>query len=137
MYKVKFDPAGQPLTINITYFGVCTVSYVYTLWEKKSNAKVDEKSGNNQNDEDDNFNLPSPIVHNDGRIIEIFSTMKNPDSQDTEEIVAIQVFQGNIVLACEGKPLERLRGKEYTVTEQETILANKTTLSDPFIMLVV
>lgn len=133
MHKVKIDPNGDPLKIQITYFGGCTASYVYTLWEKDSNAKVEEKSGNNQNTQDDNYMLP--LSNNKNRIIEIFSTIKNPDARDVQELVAIEVFQGDDLLHCVGKPFAKHKGQDYTIIEEEDVAAKKTALNDIFIKL--
>src|SRR3954451_973928 len=99
MYHIKFDPQGEDLKIDIQYFGKLTASYVYTLWEKNSNAKVSEHSGNNQNSQDDFYFLPSPVNENENRIIEVFSTLNNPpNDSDIREIVAIKILQGNTTL---------------------------------------
>jgi len=138
MTHVKFNPSGSPLKIEITYLGNMTASYVYTLWENNSNAKADEKSGNNLNDIDDKYELPTPVKLNEGRIIELFTTLKNADSAVGKEIVAVKIFQGNNLLFTQENPGGSKAGnKKFTVTEEETVPAGKTILNDLFINLIV
>lgn len=139
MIHVKFDPQGGDISIEILYFGNLTASYVYSLWEKNSNTKKDEKTGNNQNSDDDKYDLPSPASDNEGRIVEVFSTLNNPSGGGTEkEIVAIRLWQGRRILLSEENPDGfKVGGKTFTLTEQKIIDAGKTELSDPFIKLIV
>ena len=138
MYHVKFDPNGQLIKVQIDYLGTLTASYVYTLWEKNSNAKADEKRGNNQNSQDDKYELPSPVQQNAERIIEVFSTLTNPDVTDSREIVAIKILQGNTTLFSEEDPAGvQIAGENFSVVEEKIVQAGTTELSDPFIKLIV
>ena len=138
MYHVKFDPNGQLIKVQIDYLGTLTASYVYTLWEKNSNAKADEKSGNNQNSQDDKYELPSPVQQNVERIIEVFSTLTNPDVTDSREIVPIKILQGNTTLFSEEDPTGvQIAGENFSVVEEKIVQAGTTELSDPFIKLIV
>lgn len=138
MYHLKFDPNGGPLIVQIDYYGSLTASYVYTLWAKNSNAKVDEQYGNNQNSQDDRFILPSPVSQNSGRIVEIFSTINNPDNSNARELVAIKILQdGNTLFTQENPGGSAVHGQVYTVVDEKIIPGETTTLSDPFINLIV
>lgn len=136
MQHVKFDPNGQPLKVQIDYFGPLTASYVYTLWEKNSNAKADERSGNNQNSQDDLYDLLSPVNENDGRIVEVFSTLANPTETQQNEIVAIKILQGDAVLHSDENPGGfSAGGASYTFGQQCPVPPGQVTLSDPFLKL--
>lgn len=122
MQRIKFDPNGSPLRVEIDYLGAITASYIYVLWGATSNAKVDERSGNNQNPQDDRYELPQPVDSNLLRKIELFSVLKNGDSVALKAVVVIKVFQGN--------------KKIGEVKEDETIEAKKTVINDIFIQLI-
>ncbi|HYF30509.1 MAG TPA: hypothetical protein VD993_05285 [Chitinophagaceae bacterium] len=122
MHPVTFKPNGDPLKINIQYLGAFTASYIYTLWEANSNAQVSQLSGNNLNSQDDVYPLPCPVAANTGRIIEVFSTLKNSTGASMIGIVEVTVSQGSTVLA--------------TISEQETLGAGATVINDMFINLI-
>ena len=46
MEKIKFDPNGSVLKVQIEYLGAITASYVYNLWSANSNGVIIEKQGN-------------------------------------------------------------------------------------------
>ena len=138
MYHIRFNATGQVIKVQIDYFGGLTASYVYTLWEKNSNAKADEKSGNNQNSQDDKYELPTPVQQNEGRIIEVFSILNNPDTTDSRETVAIKVMQGATTLFTEENPAGfEIAGEIFSVIDEKIVQAGTTELSDPFIKLIV
>lgn len=122
MQNVQFDPLGGTLNIQIIYKGNMTVSYNYTLWGSNSNGIVSEHAGNNQNDQDDSYDLPNPVQSNEGRIIDIFSTIRNSDTESQKEIVNIKIFQGTKKIA--------------DFSEEEIVEANKTIINEIFIKLI-
>lgn len=95
MYKIYFDPKGSTLKVDINYLGTAIASYVYQLWETKSNAVVFRQSGNNANSQDDNYDLPTPVSSNEGRLIDILSTLRALVGEEQVQIVNIKVFQGS------------------------------------------
>jgi hypothetical protein len=121
MYQVKIDPNGGPLQLDIQYLGAFTASYVYTLWESNSNAQVSALAGNNMNSQDDIYPMPSPVSANVGRLIDIFSTMKNSSDTDMTGIVQVKVTQGGQVLD--------------TIAEREDLPSGKTVPNQLFINL--
>jgi|SRR5688572_22038600 hypothetical protein len=121
MYQVKIDPNGSPLQLDIQYLGAFTASYVYTLWEANSNAQVSALAGNNMNSQDDIYPMPSPVSANVGRLIDIFSTMKNSSDTDMTGIVQVKVTQGGQVLD--------------TIAEREDLPSGKTVPNQLFINL--
>lgn len=104
MYQVKIDPNGATLQLEIQYLGAFTASYVYTLWEANSNAQVSVLSGNNMNSQDDIYPLPSPVSANVGRLIDIFSTLKNATDSDMNGVVRITILQGSVELDSFDEP---------------------------------
>ncbi len=136
MIKVRFNPNGPPLKASIDFYGRLTASYVYTLWERNSNSKVDERSGNNQNSQDDKYPLPTPVNDNVGRIIEFFSTLNNSSENDEKEIVAIKITQGDILIFAEEHPEGfRVSDEIYTLAKEITVAGGSTQLHNPFITL--
>lgn len=99
MYTVKFKKNGSPISIDIQYKGAVTCSYVYALWENDSNAIVQTQQGNNLNPQDDSYELPTPTSLNEGRFIQVFSTIKNGATSSLKAIVNIRIFQGNKKIA--------------------------------------
>jgi hypothetical protein len=126
MKDVFFDPAGAALSINIKYLSKTAenlfATYTYTLWAANSNAIVDKRSGNNFNDEDDVYWLPTPASSNSGRIIDVFSTLKNVGAEKIEVKVRVEVCQGGATIGSD--------------TDEETIEAKSTSFSELFIHLV-
>ena len=135
MYNLTISP-HTPVTIEIRYFGLLSASYVYSLWEMNSNLKVDTKHGNNLNSADDIFQLPVPNSNNVGRLVELFSTLNNPEPDARPEIVAINIIQDNTVLFTDEKPDGfKFDGDTFTIAESKSVAANSTALNDIFILL--
>jgi len=136
MYNLKISTETAPLTIEIHYFGLLTASYVYSLWEKDSNLKVDSKQGNNLNGDDDIYQLPVPNTRNLGRLIEVFSTLNNPEAESKPETVALKIIQNGDLLFTDEKPSGVDVGhKTFSVAESLSIAAGSTVLNDIFILL--
>ena len=118
MYQVTINPLGGTLQIDIQYLGAFTASYVYTLWEANSNAQVSQQAGNNLNAQDDVYPLPNPVSANAGRIIEVFSTLKNSTDSDMIGIVQVKITQGGALLTTifrTGKPARRQNGTQSII----------------------
>lgn len=125
MEQVKFDAKGPALSVNMKYESNhgenLFVTYTYTLWEAQSSAIVDERSGNNFNNDDDNYRLTTPSAKNIGRVIDVLSMLKNAGTEDLEARVKVEICQG-------GKPLE-------TITETKTVAGDSTVINQIFIKL--
>lgn len=125
MHQVNFTSTGPALSVNIRYGSNHAenlfVTYTYTLWEAQSSAIADEHSGNNFNNDDDNYRLPTPAAKNNGRVIDVLSMLKNAGDEDLDVRIKIEICQG-------GDPLE-------TITETETVAGNSTVISQVFIKL--
>ena len=85
------------------------------------NVRYCALSGNNMNSQDDIYPLPSPVSANVGRLIDIFSTMKNSSDTDMTGIVQVKVTQGGQVLD--------------TIAEREDMPSGKTVPNQLFINL--
>lgn len=123
MEKIKINPNGTVLKLQIEYLGAVTASYVYNLWSATSNAVIIEKQGNNQNSEDDVYFLPQPTNQNINRFIQVLSSLKNGDTTKLKATIRIKVFQGN--------------KKIGEVSETEIIEAQKSVINNIFIKLIV
>lgn len=125
MQQVNFDSAGPALSVNMRYESNHAenlfVTYTYTLWEAQSSAIVDERSGNNFNNDDDNYRLTTPAAKNDGRVIDVLSILKNAGDEDLDARIKIEICQG-------GNSLQ-------TITEPQTVAANSTVTSQLFVKL--
>jgi Tfp pilus assembly major pilin PilA len=98
MKQVIFAIGGPAISVNIRYTSTAgqniNAVYTYRLWSGTSNAIITKQHGNNLNDQDDIYWLPTPSASNDGRLIEIFSTLKNNDSNTTTLKIEVEVCQG-------------------------------------------
>lgn len=125
MKPIPFDGAGAPLSVNITFQSQTAedlyATYTYTLWATGSNTVVDQKSGNNFNDEDDNYWLPTPASGNNNRIIDVFSTLKNAGESDIQVNITVELHQGTAILGSD--------------TDTKTVAASSTAFSQIFIKL--
>lgn len=92
--KVKIDPNGERLKINISYEGLIVASYVYQLWEAQSNDVITTEKGNNQNPDDDSYLLPMPVSSNVGRIVDVRSRFVGLDPDVSKKYkIKVEVFQ--------------------------------------------
>ena len=89
--KIPFNHEGGVLKVKIEFHGLIAASYTYQLWDKNSNHIVFEKKGNNQNPEDDIYELPSPARNNEGRLIDIHSTLVGLYDNDNEGKYKIEI----------------------------------------------
>ncbi len=125
MQQISFNGSGPALSIGIKYSSTSgqniNAVYTYRLWAATSNAVISEHQGNNMNDEDDVYWLPTPSIGNDGRIIELFSTLKNNDSNPTPLRIEVEVCQGGATIA--------------TVTDQMELPGEAVQFSQFFIQL--
>ena len=100
--KITFDKTGGAVKVDIQYNGLVAASYTYTLWEANSNVVVDQKPGNNQNTQDDNYTLPDPALSNIGRMIDIHSTIQGLYNQENEGAYTVI-----ITVTQDGKELDK------------------------------
>jgi hypothetical protein len=128
MKEVPFDPNGPDLFINILYQisansqpNLAAV-YTYQLWENNSSAILDMQKGNNMNDDDDKYGLPTPVHKNHRRIIDILSTLSNFGSDNLNMRILIEVFQ-------DGQLIDQL-------IVPYTLPGNTTTADNSFIRLI-
>lgn len=98
MQQVHFNPQGAPLSVNIKYESNhgqnLFTTYTYTLWSATDNGIINKHTGNNFNDEDDTYGLPTPVQNNNNRIVDVFSTLKNVGEEDINVRVIVEVLQG-------------------------------------------
>ena len=96
MKDVAFQANGDRLSINIVFGYAQIASYRLRIWESESNTVVLDKSGNNQNPDDDCYNLPLPTRNNDGRLIQCETSILSPDPKPDERYSVTLIFtQGN------------------------------------------
>jgi hypothetical protein len=99
MKEVFFNPNFTNLLVKIDYQLSPGASpdlgavYTYKLWEANSGALADLQTGNNLNDDDDLYALPTPLSKNNERIVDVLSTLSNFGSTTIDMRVRIQFFQ--------------------------------------------
>ncbi|RYE52155.1 MAG: hypothetical protein EOP48_17065 [Sphingobacteriales bacterium] len=136
MYNLKISEEGPPVIIQIYYFGLLTASYVYSLWKKDSNVKIETSQGNNLNSDDDAYQLSGTSQENLGRLIEVFSTLSNPDAETRPEIVALKIFQNQKLLFADELPEgSKVHNDIFSIAETFSVAANSTIANDIFILL--
>ena len=94
MKDITFNTNGGRLSVNVTIGNAQAGSYVLKLWESQSNTIVMERSGNNLNPNDDEYELPLPTACNDGRIVECQFAVANPAPKPGDTyVVTLEYFQ--------------------------------------------
>jgi hypothetical protein len=97
--KIKINPNGEALFVNIVFKGLIVASYEYMLFEAQSNHVIERKKGNNQNPDDDKYALPKPASGNVNRLIDIRSNIVGLDPENYKEWEAkAELYQGNTKL---------------------------------------
>lgn len=97
--KIKIDPNGKDLSINISFIGLFVTSYEYMLFKENSNEVIERKNGNNQNPDDDHYSLPKPTNKNVNRLIDIRSNIVGLDPKNYKKWeIKAELFQGGIKL---------------------------------------
>ncbi len=77
--QIRFARNGGPLEVEIQFGHAQVGIYTLILWESGSNTIVMERSGNNDNPQDDRYPLPLPTEKNDGRLVDCVATVIAPD----------------------------------------------------------
>lgn len=93
--KIKFDPEGGPISVELTFKTFLLCAYSLDLRMKETNDSVDgyPKQGDNSNPEDDKYTLPKPASRNRDRSLWAITTVINQSgNKETYEIV-MDVFQ--------------------------------------------
>jgi hypothetical protein len=125
MQQVHFNPQGAPLSVNIKYESNhgenLFTTYTYTLWSATDNGVINEHSGNNFNDEDDKYGLPTPVLNNNNRMVDVFSTLKNVGEEEIKVRVVVEIFQGSEIIGSS--------------TDKKNMDAKATAFSEVFIKL--
>ena len=99
MREVHFQTPGARLCICVEVGYAQIGSYRLRLWEAGSNTVVLDKSGNNQNPNDDCHDLPLPTENNNGRLLQCEFSITSPDPKPGERYSARLIFkQGEEVL---------------------------------------
>ena len=114
MKTINFNKLGEELKVELTFIGLITASYEFTVWAADSNDKIMHESGNNQNSQDDIYKLPVPIAQNDNRIIQLRTEFVGLDPINSKQFkIKIAVYQGtHIVGECdeEGEVNSKMQG---------------------------
>lgn len=79
--KIKIDPAGDRIQLNVIIDKAQTGFYTLRVWESGSNDKIFEREGNNLNLEDDKHDLPLPTSSNVGRVVDCIVTVGDQNHQ--------------------------------------------------------
>ncbi len=74
----RFDPAGGPITAEVSCDPNRDGSYTLTLWEAETNERVLRWLGNFLNPEDDEYTLPGEVADHDGRLLEALVVVAVP-----------------------------------------------------------
>lgn len=82
MTIVQFDPNGGPLKVEIKYEGPIIAEYTYRLRAANANSIVQTASGDNDNEEDDIYFLPTPVAQNHDRKITVSSDFASADGTE-------------------------------------------------------
>jgi hypothetical protein len=99
MKEIRFNPDGPKLTVKLEFFGLIAAAYAIKLSEKNSNQAVFYHTGDNLNNEDDQYDLPEKADDNDGRILRISTEFYGLDPENFKEYkILIHVYQGDQLL---------------------------------------
>ena len=97
--SVKFDPEGADLSVSIAFKTPQVVRYELELLARTSNTDLLDVTGDNQNEADDDYPLPTPVALNDGRRIYCGFTFIDPRSKPSGPYRAdVIVKQGKATL---------------------------------------
>jgi hypothetical protein len=90
--RVELEFSGNEINFSV---------YQLILWEAHANTRVLDCSGNNHNDSDDNFYLPSPNEKNKGRSLDCktfitFLSDDNPgENRPKKHFAFMKLYQAN------------------------------------------
>ena len=114
MKEIHFDAQGERLTICIEIGQAQIGSYRLRLWEAGSNTVVLDKSGNNQNPNDDCHELPLPTENNDGRLAQCEFSILSPDPKPADSYSVAMIFKQGGKLVDTVKESGPMAGKRVT-----------------------
>lgn len=120
--EIQYQPSNGELHVNFVILGVVFIAYTFKYWSADtSDAKIlMEEPGNNQQDHDDHFDIPS----GNGRIIHFGGTAVTNNPDDTLYQVVIEVYQ-NLTTAEKKKKLPASKliaavaGKVLTIKKED------------------
>jgi hypothetical protein len=92
MKEIHFAVPGDRLRVCIIIGQAQIGSYRLRLWEPGSNTVVLDRSGNNQNPNDDCYDLPLPVENNNGRFAQCEFSVLSPDPKPTDQYSVSMVF---------------------------------------------
>ncbi|MEO8448435.1 MAG: hypothetical protein ABI647_01520 [Gemmatimonadota bacterium] len=98
----RFDPAGGPLSAQVSSGFAQPGSYTLFLWELNENTIVMEKAGNFLNSDDDEYQLPGTNAQQDGRYAQALVTVAITPPE-LHYAVALSVIQDGKTLATDLK----------------------------------
>jgi hypothetical protein len=93
MKEVIFQPNGERLSIDIQFGQAQIGSYRLRLWESGSNTTLLDQSGNNKNPDDDSYDLPLPTDKNDGRLVQVETSIVSPTATPGEQYSVTIIFK--------------------------------------------
>ncbi len=116
---IHFNGVGPALSISLRYTSIegekINSVYTYRLWDADSNAIINKNEGNNLNEQDDTYFLPTPSGSNSGRIIDVFSTLHNNGEKGIAVRVEIEVCQGGETIDVVADPKKiKANGIEFS-----------------------
>lgn len=91
--------AQRKAELQLNYFGSpapIIATYIYRLKIKTSNTSVEERTGDNQNSQDDVFELPLPLIDNKERYI-ILSNELSAFNADSKYSIQLDVVQDGVI----------------------------------------
>ena len=99
MEEVQFNPNGGVLTAKAVFLGNYLADYKMLLREKNSNQQSLLLEGDNQNSQDDQAVLPTPVNVNDGRRVILKTAFTAKDAtQYLDYKIKLQIYQdGNLI----------------------------------------
>jgi hypothetical protein len=92
MKEVQFNPNGERLSISVQFGYAQVASYRLRVWESGSNTTVLDQSGNNQNPNDDTHDLPLPTKNNEGRLVQLETSILSPSPAPNEQYSVTLIF---------------------------------------------
>ena len=120
MTIIQFDPNGGPLKVEIKYEGPIIAEYTYRLRSATANPPVQTATGDNDNEQDDIYFLPTPVAHNHDRKITVSSDFAS--TEGTENNVK---WKTNVIVSQDGVELGRGTDKGTLPKEDQSFVIIK------------
>ena len=98
LIETKLKADAKDVRVIINYSGTTPVlaGYEYQLKAENANQPIESHEGDNQNNQDDIYPLPSPISDNTGRKVVLTSKIAAIDA-DSDFIVRMDVLQDGVI----------------------------------------